>query len=123
MSLSKDKAGELGLMFSIKGDARPEDPDQEIWAADLTIDGHTERFTGKSEQDILEQAEKVLIARGRIKAKAPESAEAEPAQAQESDVDDLEAFKGQRDETAEELAKEADEDGVFAPIAPGEQLS
>lgn len=113
MPLSRSEAEENGLKFSIEGEARPEAPDQEIWAADLTIDGHTERFAGKSEEDILAQANRVLLSRGRIEKDASESVgEAEPTRAQESDVADLEAFRAQRDETPEEVTKQLDQRGL-----------
>ena len=124
MSLSKGKAAELGLKFNIEGETRPEAPDQEIWAADLTIDGHTEKFAGKSEEDVLAQAEAVLIARGKLGGKNDEAGGGMPHPAgQETDEADLEAFRGQRDETADELRKQADdsEDYDASDIAPGEQ--
>lgn len=110
--LSRDKAEELGLKFSIEGEARPEAPDQDIWAADLTIDGHTERFAGKSEDDILVQAERVLVSRGRLSKGQDDAGEAEPTVAQESDVADLEAFRAQRDETPEEVTKQLEQRGL-----------
>ncbi len=112
MSLSKSKAGELGLKFSIEGEARPEAPDQKIWAADLTIDGHTEKFTGKSKEDVLAQAEKVLIARGKLSKGSDSAGGGEPTQAQETDEADLAAFQAQRDETAEEIGKQLEERGL-----------
>ncbi len=117
MALSKSEAEKQGLKFSIEGEARPEAPDQDIFEADLTIDGHTEKFAGKSEEDVLAQAEKVLKARGRGDDDGDEAGESEPATAQFSDVADLEAFRaqGQRDETDEELLKQYDE----GPDGPG----
>lgn len=112
MGLSRSEAEKNGLKFSIEGEARPEAPDQEIWAADLTIDGHTERFAGKSEEDILAQANKVLVARGRASSKADPAGEAEPTVAQKSDVADLEAFRAQRDETPEEVEKQLEQRGL-----------
>lgn len=110
--LSRDQAAENGLKFSIEGEARPEAPDQEIWAADLTIDGHTERFAGKSEEDILVQAERVLIARGRLSKGQDDAGGGEPTVAQQTDEADLEAFRAQRDETPEEIEKQLEQRGL-----------
>lgn len=110
--LSRDQAEENGLKFSIEGEARPEAPDQDIWAADLTIDGHTERFAGKSEEDILEQAERVLISRGRLSQDADAAGGGEPTVAQETDEADLKAFRAQRDETPEEIGKQLEQRGL-----------
>lgn len=110
--LSRDKAEELGLKFSIEGETRPEAPDQEIWAADLTIDGHTERFAGKSEEDILEQAQRVLVSRGRLSKGQDDAGGGEPTVAQETDEADLAAFQAQRDETPEEIEKQLEQRGL-----------
>lgn len=110
--LSRDKAEELGLKFSIEGEKRPEAPDQEIWAADLTIDGHTERFAGKSEDDILAQAERVLLSRGRLQRDQDEAGGGEPTRAQQTDEADLAEFRAQRDETAEEIEKQLEQRGI-----------
>ena len=110
--LSRDQAAENGLKFSIEGEARPEAPDQEIWAADLTIDGHTERFAGKSEEDVLAQAERVLIARGRLSKSQDDAGGGEPTVAQQTDEADLEAFRAQRDETPEEIEKQLEQRGL-----------
>lgn len=110
--LSRDQAEELGLKFSIEGEARPEAPDQDIWAADLTIDGHTERLAGKSEEDVLAQAERIFVARGRLSKDADAAGGGEPTVAQKSDVADLEAFRAQRDETPEEIEKQLEQRGI-----------
>lgn len=110
--LSRDKAEEFGLKFSIEGEARPEAPDQEIWAADLTIDGHTERFAGKSEDDLLAQAEKVLVSRGRISKGSDNAGGGQPTVAQETDEADLLEFRAQRDETGEEISKQLEQRGI-----------
>jgi hypothetical protein len=123
MALSREEAEQNGLKFYLEGEARPEDPDQEIYAADLTEGGHTVNFAGKSEEEILAQAERHLLSVGRLK-KESSVGEAEPTQAQESDVEALDAFLGQRDETSEELVKQVEErsdvpDGE--DVAPGVQ--
>lgn len=110
--LSREKAEELGLKFSIEGEARPEAPDQEIWAADLTIDGHTERFAGKSEEELLEQVERVLLSRGRLQKSQDDAGGGEPTRAQETDEADLLEFRAQRDETAEEIEKQLEQRGI-----------
>lgn len=110
--LSRDQAAENGLKFSIEGECRPEAPDQEIWAADLTIDGHTEKFAGKSEEDVLAQAERVLIARGRLSKGQDDAGGGEPTIAQETDEADLAAFQAQRDETPEEIEKQLEQRGL-----------
>lgn len=66
MSLSREQAEANGLRFSIDGEAHPADPDIEIYQADLTIDGHTERLAGKSEEDILAQVQVIFASRGKV---------------------------------------------------------
>jgi hypothetical protein len=122
MALSRSEAEKHGLAFSVEGETRPESPDQEVYEADLTIDGHTERFAGKSEEDVLNSVEKVLIARGKLGPKNDGVGEAKPTVAQQSDVEDLKAFLGQRDETYEELGKQEQERGIEAPVSPGAQV-
>lgn len=78
MSLTRSQAEELGLQFSVEGERHPADPDQEVFAADLTIDGHTERLAGKSEADILGRAEALLRARGRLSTPAQGGGNVEP---------------------------------------------
>lgn len=62
--LDRDKAESLGLAFVHEGEAHSADPDIEVYTADLTVDGHTEHLQGKSEEDVLAQAERILAARG-----------------------------------------------------------
>lgn len=85
MALSRSEAEAHGVSFTHEGESYPSDPDQEVWAASATLDGHTEHIQGKSEQDVLDQAERLLIARKRIGRK-PEVAEAEPQPTQSADV-------------------------------------
>lgn len=110
--LSRDQAAENGLMFSIEGETRPEAPDQEIWAADLTLDGHTWKFAGKSEEDVLEQAERVLISGKRLEKDSADAGGGTPTRAQQTDEADLEAFRAQRDETPEEITKQLEQRGL-----------
>jgi hypothetical protein len=85
MPLSRSEAEKHGLQFSHEGDVYPSDPDQEVWAADVTIDGHTEHLQGKSEEDVLVQAEQLLKSRGAIQADEPEVVETEPLEGQKVD--------------------------------------
>ena len=41
----------------------PDAPDVEVYLADLTVDGHTKHFQGKSEEQVLEEAEAYLASR------------------------------------------------------------
>jgi hypothetical protein len=66
MALTREEAQEHGLLFVDEGVNHPSDPDQAIFTADATIEGHTVSFQGKSEEDILAQFESVLIARRLI---------------------------------------------------------
>lgn len=66
MALSRAEAEANGLAFIEEGVRYRSDPDIEHFTADLTIDGHTEHFEGKSEEDVLLAAERVLNARGRF---------------------------------------------------------
>lgn len=83
MALSREEFENFGGAFSAE-DYRPgSDPDQPHFFADITVDGHTVTFQGKNEEDILTQAEQVLIATGRIErdeeeASADESVETQP---------------------------------------------
>lgn len=66
MALSREEFENFGGAFSAE-DYRPgSDPDQPHFFADITVDGHTVTFQGKNEEDILAQAEQVLISTGRI---------------------------------------------------------
>jgi hypothetical protein len=72
MSLSREEAAEHGFGFGTEDRQSPADPDQPHYEAALTIDGHTLRFQGKSEEECLLQAERALTARGRIERKEDE---------------------------------------------------
>lgn len=61
MSLSRDEAAKQGFAFSIEGEKRPSNPSVEIWEGNLTIDNHTERIQGSSEEAVLAEVEKRLI--------------------------------------------------------------
>jgi hypothetical protein len=90
MSLSRERAEqEFGLAFIHEGVAHPADPDQVIFEADITLDGHTESLQGKSEEDILASAERLLLSRGKIEREDP-IVEAEPLPTQSADVGDPE---------------------------------
>lgn len=66
MSLNREEFENHGGAFSAE-DFRPgSDPDQPHFFADLTVDGHTVTFQGKSVDDVLAQAEQVLRERGRL---------------------------------------------------------
>lgn len=66
MALSREEFENFGGAFSAE-DYRPgSDPDQPHYFADITVDGHTVTLQGKNEEDILAQAEQVLVASGRI---------------------------------------------------------
>lgn len=66
MSLSREKFEELGGAFTQEDYRSPVDADQPVFAADVTLDGHTEHLQGKSEEDVLAQAENLLHSRGKL---------------------------------------------------------
>lgn len=88
MSLSREQAESNGLAFSIEGEAHPADPDQPIYVADLTIDGHTETIAGKSEEDVLAQVELLFAARGKVLNEDAEQDDDGEAVSHDSDLHD-----------------------------------
>lgn len=74
-NLTKETAAPLGLAFVIEGEAHAADPDIPIYQAALTLNGHTVYFTGKSEDDVLDQAEQLLVSNGLYKRPKPEEPE------------------------------------------------
>src|SRR4051812_1324778 len=66
MALSRSEAEKHGLAFVHEGEKFRSDPDQEVWSADITIDGHTEKIQGKSEDDVLFAATSLLGTRGKL---------------------------------------------------------
>lgn len=86
MALSRAEAEQHGLAFNHEDDYRAaSSPDQPHFAADLTIDGHTEHIQGKSEEDVLAQAERLLLSRGAIQRDDP-VAESSPLPTQVEDL-------------------------------------
>lgn len=63
-ALTREQAQDHGLSFSVEGETYPSDPDQSIFVADITFDGHTHTFQGKSEEDVMAQADVFLRSRG-----------------------------------------------------------
>lgn len=66
MALSRSKAQSLGVAFSIEDERNPADPDQPIFQAQITRNDRTLNFTGKSEDQVLQEIENYLRRSGEL---------------------------------------------------------
>ena len=111
MSLSKSEAEKHGLKFYREDETSPADPDQPIYEADLTLDNHTVTFAGKSEEEVLAQAERFLLGRGRISRDEEEAVESEKLDSQPGPDEPVhEPFVESEQYAAEQEAETEDSD-------------
>jgi hypothetical protein len=67
MSLTRNKAEDFGFQFDRIDDSESAaDPDIPHVSGDITRDGHTTSFQGRSEEHVLEQLESYLRGRGEL---------------------------------------------------------
>lgn len=62
MALSREEFEAAGGAFSVEDARYPSDPDQPYFEANLTYANRTATLAGKSEEEVLAQAERILSA-------------------------------------------------------------
>ena len=67
MALTEKQAAKHGFAFAIEGLRAPSNPNTELYEGNLTIDNHTERFQGKSKDEVLKAVEQRLRSAGKLR--------------------------------------------------------